>query len=817
MSKSDKIFYPVLGFFIILSALALYHLTLRPGLPVSVQATPAGMIVPDNITKSSSGQINHLHLQTVDNYRVKDLNYLNEIVELKKIGETVTLGFDNEVFSKLNLVPRYSRSFIYLNILLSLGFFIIAGLVWAKSRKSSDKYFAITSLLFGFIIAMGWPGMRLPGIIALPMVILYFAAYPQAFLSFLFFSYQFPSHTVSMKRLRILEAALLGTGFILSSILLVLFLNKYITFTPDSIQKYYAFYPFFRAFIILSFFFSIAAMVRNLIKDPNPVNRHKVQWVLWGVLWGSFPFLFLWNLPQIFKIEPLIPEKIYIVFLLVIPISVAIAILKFRLFDIEIVLSRSLVYSLVIGSLLLLYTFIVGGVSFIFHNQFSLYRFPVVSLISAVSIALLFNPLRASVQKRVDKTFFRIRYDRFQILQEFMQDLKRQPSKETLLISLNKFFQKAVPLQNTLLIINNSETWTVLAGDSRQIKNIQKWLLENQPKLPEEIILNSRYSQNIEAQINLPMMKISSPWILVIPLRKNALWFVGEKKAGTRFWKEDLDLVQQMVQATFLELEKLEYLEISVQERLQKEQAQKVGRWRKLLLSEVAHDLRAPLNTILWKLKNFQMDLSEENSAESNTMEEIRNHIFHLQKFIESLLHFSYFEEGRGKLELEKLTLSSEIEKSLIHLKGMISQKYISIQVHCSPDIRMITHETLFQEILSNVIQNAIKYSPEKSNISIECKMITQKRTRGTKIIVCDEGIGISPENLEKIYEPFSHYKPSAGIKKGFHLGLYIVQEFLHILGGDIRISSQVGKGTTVELFFPEQDNYITSKFQGEV
>ena len=105
------------------------------------------------------------------------------------------------------------------------------------------------------------------------------------------------------------------------------------------------------------------------------MNRRKVQWALWGIIVAALPYFTLWRLPQIFGSPALISEWVAYIFFIATPVCFAVAIIKYRLFDIEIVLSRSLVYTLVIAILIGVYIFIVGGLSFILFRQTSLALF----------------------------------------------------------------------------------------------------------------------------------------------------------------------------------------------------------------------------------------------------------------------------------------------------------------------------------------------------------------------------------------------------------------------------------------------------------
>ncbi|MHA2033459.1 MAG: hypothetical protein ACW99Q_29155, partial [Candidatus Kariarchaeaceae archaeon] len=495
-----------------------------------------------------------------------------------------------------------------LNTILALSFLIISGIIWRYSNKESDKFFAVTALLFGYILAMGWPGIQLSIWISLPLVILYFFCYPQAFLSFLYFSYQFPASTLSKKTLKIRQFILISLGLGLSGILIVLFLRKYFNPAQQTITEYHGFYRFFRTFILLSLLLSLGLFMRNLKREPTPVNRKKVQWVWWGIIWGSFPFIFLWNLPQIFGMNPLVPEWIFVIFLLLTPASVAIAILRYRLFDIEIVLSRSLVYTFVLIALIGIYLFFVGSLSLLLHQQFSFYRYPFVSIIAAVGLALAFNPIKTRIQTLVDKRFFRIRYDRFQMLHEFMGHLTNFTSKSDILKYLSETFARINPLQDELIFIKKLEQWKHIGDRSATAQAHIEWIKQNKRSLPEQLVLNQNQSHKVEEGLKYTRIKLPEPAVIFVPINKFAVWILGKKRADTRFWKEDIDLIQELTQAAKLQLEKIEYIELSLFESLQKERAEKEAEITRLRNVELK-EKNIQLKQLLKELRETQGEL----------------------------------------------------------------------------------------------------------------------------------------------------------------------------------------------------------------
>jgi len=158
-------------------------------------------------------------------------------------------------------------------------------------------------------------------------------------------------------------------------------------------------------------------------------------------------------------------------------------------------------------------------------------------------------------------------------------------------------------------------------------------------------VINEKYPEKFETHSLHEKYPLPEQWIILIPLTTNVIWFLGEKRSRARFWKEDMDLMTEMSRAAALQIEKIEYLELSIQESLQKKQAQKMSEWKTLILSEVAHDLRAPLNTMLWKLRNLQEELESSEPATERPVIEIKEQIYKLQRLIQHLLTFSHVEK----------------------------------------------------------------------------------------------------------------------------------------------------------------------------
>jgi len=222
---------------------------------------------------------------------------------------------------------------------------------------------------------------------------------------------------------------------------------------------------------------------------------------------------------------------------------------------------------------------------------------------------------------------------------------------------------------------------------------------------------------------------------------------------------------------------------------------------RQDFVANVSHELRTPLTTIKGYTETL-LDGALKEEVAPQFLQVIQKHTDRLAKIVEDLLTLSKIESKEFLLKKEKLYLSELIDDVLDFVKEGAKKKKISIDaVHISSSFIIEGDRNILEQILINLLDNAIKYGREGGKITISAN---QKDQKEIEVSVRDNGIGIPQEDLPRIFERF--YRVDKGRSQelgGTGLGLSIVKHLISAHGGRVWAESQLGEGSTFYFTLP--------------
>jgi signal transduction histidine kinase len=237
----------------------------------------------------------------------------------------------------------------------------------------------------------------------------------------------------------------------------------------------------------------------------------------------------------------------------------------------------------------------------------------------------------------------------------------------------------------------------------------------------------------------------------------------------------------------------------------------KIEALRKNLIAWVSHDLRTPLTSIRAMLEALSDGLIEDDQTKNRYINTSRHQIEELSKLINDLFLFSQIDAGGMKLNIQANNLSDLISDNIESFHLTANAQDIILEGCMMDDIDpvwMDIHQ--INRVVNNLISNAIRFTPHGGRVDVCAK----RKDNAVIISVSDTGEGIAPEDLPHVFEQFYRVEQSRNRGTGgAGLGLTIVKSIVEAHGGTITVTSQVGKGTLIEVSLPQKLKTILEVF----
>jgi signal transduction histidine kinase/GAF domain-containing protein len=227
--------------------------------------------------------------------------------------------------------------------------------------------------------------------------------------------------------------------------------------------------------------------------------------------------------------------------------------------------------------------------------------------------------------------------------------------------------------------------------------------------------------------------------------------------------------------------------------------AHELERLREEFTAVVAHDFRSPISSILARTQLLlERRERDQVTVAVTTVESIRRCAERLNQMTNDLLDSARIESARMTVHRQPVALPAAIERVLNQLRPTLARH--AVQVHFEGELPPIDLDPLrFEQILTNLLENAAKYSPANARIDIDVRA----SGAGTSISVRDYGMGIEAEEMPRLFNRFYQTRRARAQKTGLGLGLFITKGLVEAHGGSIRVDSVQGQGTTFHVWFP--------------
>ncbi len=219
-------------------------------------------------------------------------------------------------------------------------------------------------------------------------------------------------------------------------------------------------------------------------------------------------------------------------------------------------------------------------------------------------------------------------------------------------------------------------------------------------------------------------------------------------------------------------------------------------------LSSISHELRTPLTY----LKGYA-DIASKPEVDPRSREEylaiIQEETRHITDMVDQLFQLAKIDENSFTIKRKKLALYPLLRQTQNRMYPLLEEKDIDLHITCSDNVSIFMDETRFQQVMNNTLDNAIRYSPQQSDVSIHVK----EEANYVVISVSDEGPGVPEESLPYLFDRLYRLEKSRSrVHGGSGIGLAIVKEIVEIHGGEVYAKNLKHGGLSIIMHWPKEE-----------
>jgi signal transduction histidine kinase len=276
-----------------------------------------------------------------------------------------------------------------------------------------------------------------------------------------------------------------------------------------------------------------------------------------------------------------------------------------------------------------------------------------------------------------------------------------------------------------------------------------------------------------------------------------------QRAKGREIGALEAQVTQLLATAIGANLQRLEQDEEATRLRVAKDAAEEADRTKSGFLAMVSHELRTPLTTIIgyseMMIEQAEADALPQYVADLRTVHTAGHHLLAL---INDILDFSKIEAGKLEIAKEPYDAAALIRDLMVSMEPLAKKNANRLELDCPADLGSGTGDpTRIRQCVLNLVGNACKFTKDGA------VKVTARRTGSLlSVAVSDTGIGMSPDQTARLFQAFTQVDSTAGRKYGgTGLGLAISQKLCRMMGGDIGVQSELGKGSTFTMTFAAQ------------
>lgn len=492
-------------------------------------------------------------------------------------------------------------------------------------------------------------------------------------------------------------------------------------------------------------------------------------------------------------------------------------IIAYRLFDIRIIVKRTIIYSVLLVFVMATYTIVVFSFAALFGSDTQItFKNSAANIVAALLIAFGFDPLRRWLTNVTDKYLFKGEYSSQEVLNKLSTMLSSVIDLDEALISMMQLITKEMRLKNAATFILTSFDDVIevkrvrqtgyrdpsvlkLTTNGQLIKYLSS-ISHDSVLVTEELvreltdkdstIINSTKFDFHRIAVKLQKLRAAVTVPIFVKERMIGIFVVGEKLSGDIFTNQDLSFLKAVAGQTASAIEKARFYE---EDQLKTE-----------FVSIASHELLTPTAAIEGYLSMILDDkIVKVDPKTRDFLEKVYKSSRRLAELVKDLLQVSRIEAGRIVVDCKAFDLTEKITSAIDGIKITADQKKIDLK-YDEPKGKIpqaFADPEKVTQVITNLISNGIKYNNDGGAVTIGIEV--EEKTKNIKVSVTDTGIGMSENTIAHLFEKFYRSPEVMSYYQGTGLGLYISKNLIEKMQGKMEVKSALGQGSTFSFTIP--------------
>ncbi len=574
--------------------------------------------------------------------------------------------------------------------------------------------------------------------------------------------------------------------------------------------------PFFLLHTIVLLGGGLWALFRKL-KNSSGVVKTQIRLLVLGTIF-MFGAILTTNLLFVLVLQTTAFVGLLPIYTLIFFGFISYAIVRHRFLDIGFIIARTISYLFLLLLVSLIYIGVLYGIGLlIFDLKFTLGQ-QLALLAITFFIATTFSSIKRVVSKVTDRYFYKGSYDTSQVLNTISHIAASTIQLDELTHGILQVILKQIHILRGAFILLDTDKITAIKSvgytTSPQFKEDEINQLSNSH--------NTLIFDEIE-DVNLKEILRNLELSIVIQLRTDGhqigLLILAGKESGDTYTQQDLELLEILAPEVSVAIqnsqayEEIRRFNITLQEEVDRatselrdanEKLKQLDKLKDEFVSLASHELRTPMTAVksyTWMVLNGKADTPEKQKEYLNIVYVSVERLLHL---VNDMLDISRIESGRVQMAPVVFDMNEMAALVQNEFMAKATERHIDLQlVKADQPANVNADKNKMQEVVENLVSNAVKFTPENGHITIS---ITHQDGK-VKTSITDTGKGISQEDSQKLFKKFGRLDNSLtgmSSEPGTGLGLFICKQYTELNGGTIWVESEVGKGATFAFTLPQ-------------